>query len=416
MSLLVPCFKDHKDLHMSYKDPSVVLGLFRHISFKAQHFVMIFQFLDKMSEREILNFAQTPSEAEEILQELKSLGFFSSNNNNIIINPDVQSQLKLMLSGPVSCNLRIKRKPDRRKPTVETIVQTTQNNWKGLINYLIGLRESVPISILRLLLCAGLVTQSNQDFPKTSECFRFLLKTQPSQIQYLLKNIMNSSSDKANTAKFFYNLSIAELGKDYSTKDTNKGIVEDLTEIGLLYKYNSKSKRYYVAPGMIGLLTDSPKIVPATEKFLVVETNFRVYAYTQSELHIVLLSYFLKLEYRLPGMVIGFVTRESVCDALKEGIFASQIADFLRNHSESVPDNVMDQLFLWEKERTRISDFESYMLDEFADLSLYRSTLNFAQGCGAYLWDNIDRRVIILHKQKAEPVLKYLQSLDRIIS
>ena len=56
------------------------------------------------------------------------------------------------------------------------------------------------------------------------------------------------------------------------------------------------------------------------------------------------------------------------------------------------------------------------MLDEFADISLYRSTLNYAQGCGAYLWDSIDRRVIILHRDKAQPVLKYLQSLDRIVS
>lgn len=45
---------------------------------------------------------------------------------------------------------------------------------------------------------------------------------------------------------------------------------------------------------------------------MIIETNFRVYAYTESDLSIVLLSYFLKLEYRLTNLVIGSITRSSV--------------------------------------------------------------------------------------------------------
>lgn len=416
MSLLTSSFKDYKELQLAYSSPAVVLGIFRHISLKAQHFLMIFLFLDRMDEKSLVKFASSPTEADEVLQELKSLMLYTCTGGNISMHAEVQKQLKAMLNGPILCTLRTKSKPDKRKPTIEDIYKITQNNWKNLIDYLIGLRERVSVSILRLLLHSGLVYQSGQEFPKTSECFRFLLKPQSIQIEFLLKHILAASSDKVKTAVFLFNLSLAELGRDYSTKDTNRGIIEDLTEIGLLFKCKQRSKRYYVAPPLIGLLTDSSKPIPVTEKFLIVETNFRIYAYTQSDLHIVLLSYFLKLEYRLPGLVVGFLTRDSVCDAFKEGLNANQIVDFLKNHSSSVPQNVSEQLYLWEKERNRISEYESYMLEEFADTSLYRSTLNFAQGSGAYLWDNYDRRVIILHKSKAEPVLKYLQSLDRIVS
>lgn len=416
MSLLVTCFKDHKELHLAYTNTAVVLGLFRYISGKAQHLLMTFLFVDRMDERNLPSFAGSAAEAEETLQELKSLGFFLVNTGSVTLNTDVQNQLKHLLRNQILCTLRTKSKLDKRKPTMEKLVGTTQNNWKKLVDFLIGLGSPPSISILRLLIHAGLISQENQEFSRTSECFRFLLKAQDIQIAFLLRQMLIDSNDKVKTATFLFNLSISELEKNYSTKDTNKGIIEDLSEMGVIYKHNSKSKRYYAAPFIIGLLTDSPRPIPITEKFLVVETNFRVYAYTQSELHIVLLSYFLKMEYRLPGLIVGSLTRESACDALKEGLNAVQIIEFLKNHSLSLPDNVTDQLFLWEKERTRIKDFDSIMLEEFADISLYRSTLNYAQGCGAYLWDSVDRRTIILHKDKAQPVLKYLQSLDRIIT
>ena len=416
MSLLLSCFKEFKELHQSYSSAAVILGIYRYISTKAQHLLMTFLFVDRMDERNISSFTESPQEAEEIIQELKTLGLFLANNGTISVCNDAKIQLKNLLQNQVACTLRTKSKPDKRKTTIEKLVGTTRNNWKKLIDFLIGLGSPPSISILRLLIHAGLISQENQEFSRTSECFRFLLKPRDIQIAFLLRQILTDSNDKAKTTIFLFNLSIAELGKDYSTKDTNKGVIDDLFEIGLIYKYNSKSSRYYAAPAIIGLLTDSPKPVPETEKFLVVETNFRVYAYTQSDLHIVLLSYFLKMEYRLPGIIVGSLTRESACDALKEGLHAAQIIEFLRNHSTSLPENVTDQLLLWEKERTRISDYDSIMLEEFADISLYRSTLNYAQGCGAYLWDSIDRRTIILHKDKAQPVLKYLQSLDRIVS
>lgn len=63
--------------------------------------------------------------------------------------------------------------------------------------------------------------------------------------------------------------------------------------------------------------------------WIIVGTDNRLYGYTSSTLHILLLSLFVKLHYRLPNLVVGSITRESIRTALINGITAQQILDFL---------------------------------------------------------------------------------------
>jgi transcription initiation factor TFIIH subunit 4 len=56
-----------------------------------------------------------------------------------------------------------------------------------------------------------------------------------------------------------------------------------------------------------------------------VETNFKVYAYTNSSLHVAMLSVFVDIVTRLPNIAIGFITRESLRSALIHGISAQQV-------------------------------------------------------------------------------------------
>lgn len=65
--------------------------------------------------------------------------------------------------------------------------------------------------------------------------------------------------------------------------------------------------------------------------------------------------------YKFPKFVIGILTRDSVRQALKNGIKAAQIIKFLEMHSHpemlkensKLPPTVVDQIILWEKERDR---------------------------------------------------------------
>ena len=120
--------------------------------------------------------------------------------------------------------------------------------------------------------------------------------------------------------------------------------------------------------------------------FLVLETNFRLYAYTASPLWAQVVRIFADLRYMLPNMVVGDLTRDSVLAAARKGVTAADIAAFLgrnahpRMHQASgveaaaaadgtgsgggggrsvegavMPENVLKLMEIWSNEPVRLS-------------------------------------------------------------
>jgi transcription initiation factor TFIIH subunit 4 len=69
------------------------------------------------------------------------------------------------------------------------------------------------------------------------------------------------------------------------------------------------------------------------EGYIIVETNYRIYAYTDSKLQISLLALFTELLYRFPNVTVGVITRDSIRQALRGGITARQIISYLEQHA-----------------------------------------------------------------------------------
>jgi len=69
---------------------------------------------------------------------------------------------------------------------------------------------------------------------------------------------------------------------------------------------------------------------PSTEDngFIILETNSRLYAYTDSPLQISVLNLFVALKARFANMVVGVITRNSIRGALNHGITADQVSFF----------------------------------------------------------------------------------------
>lgn len=65
-----------------------------------------------------------------------------------------------------------------------------------------------------------------------------------------------------------------------------------------------------------GLLSSS--FATESSGFIIIETNFRLYAYTSSPLQISVLNLFVSLKTRFANMISGYITRESVRDALQK--------------------------------------------------------------------------------------------------
>jgi len=105
--------------------------------------------------------------------------------------------------------------------------------------------------------------------------------------------------------------------------------------------------------------------------YLLVETTFRLYAFTSSPFHAALLALFARLDVRLPNLLVGSLTKESVRAALKAHISAADIIAYLEAYARAdqrantpvLPENVTDQLRLWEAERNRMAMQEAYLFE-----------------------------------------------------
>ncbi|VDO84799.1 unnamed protein product [Heligmosomoides polygyrus] len=137
---------------------------------------------------------------------------------------------------------------------------------------------------------------------------------------------------------------------------------------------------------------------------IIVETNFRLYAYTSSSLQLAILSTFTEMTYRFHDMSVGILTRESV------GITAAQIIAFLRANAHPqcittggplncLPVTVSDQIRLWEDERRRLT---------FSDATLYSAFEGDSEFVGILLWADSDKKLVIVSDEGHEKKMAVL--------
>ena len=58
-----------------------------------------------------------------------------------------------------------------------------------------------------------------------------------------------------------------------------------------------------------------------------VETNYRIYAYTDSNLQIALLGLFTEVLYRFPNLCVGVITRDSCRQAFRCSLLCSSLTN-----------------------------------------------------------------------------------------
>lgn len=145
--------------------------------------------------------------------------------------------------------------------------------------------------------------------------------------------------DLVEVTSFLFILGTLELGKDYSIDSltiTQQAMLSDLRDYGLIWQRKNSSKRFYPTRLATSLTSSAPPLLPTNssssftsasnnKRFIVLETNYRLYAYTSNPLQISILNLFVTLKARYPNLVIGVITRDSIRSALSNGITAEQV-------------------------------------------------------------------------------------------
>lgn len=155
----------------------------------------------------------------------------------------------------------------------------------------------------------------------------------------------------------------------------------------------------------------------AKERFIILETNYKIYAYTDNPLHLSILKYFSEYKTTLPGFHCFLITRMSIQKACEQGITPELIITYLKEHAHEkqvnmsmslggsgakhvLPPVVTDSVRLWGLERERIKDLGNVRMYTFRsdeDFQLINTTV---EKLNAKVWANQTDKQIIMKDDK----------------
>ncbi|GAA5853619.1 hypothetical protein JCM8547_007386 [Rhodosporidiobolus lusitaniae] len=321
--------------------------------------------------------------------------------------------------------------------TVQFLDQHAETQWETIQHFMVGSEAGAKKpsdKVLHLLARSELMyapTKSLRSMRITSKGFQFLLEDVNTQLWDLLLSYLEESQDLVETIGFLFMLGSLELGTGYLTENLSGiqlGVLSDLADYGLVYRPSSTSSIFYPTRLATTLTSSAPPLVSSRhtneEKgFLVLETNYKLYAYTSNPLQIAVLGLFAQLKTRFANFVTGHITRDSIRRGLANGITANQIISYLssRAHPQMralqasllsaassssqpasladaplLPTTVVDQIRLWEHERRRIQTTEVYLYDEFSSEHDFELVRGYAGEVGGLVWaDERRRRVAV---------------------
>lgn len=476
------------DFFRLYSHPSSALAIFRkRLSSLAKTFVMTLLFMRQplaASDFELYVKPGSRKEREHAFDLLKRYHIFKEVNFNSAkaynLTPQFAKSLRQALTGAGDGRSfgEVVELPPGRLVSIEQLDDYARRQWEGILGFMVG-SEAVPFEdenpnvdpspgVIELLKAGHLIvltgSVSRGQTPHiTKEGFAFVLQDVNTQIWTLLFQYVENAEvfemTKVAVLSFVFLVSSLELGLAYSSNhldETQLRILQDLSDFGIVYqptKSNGAPAEYFYATRLATSLTsENTSALSSTNNalksslstktssnsspgFIIIETNYRLYAYTSSPLQIALLSLFVNLRSRHPNLVTGKMTKQSVQRAVKVGITAEQIIAYLNSHahpqmrrhaqleqSKSIaadsnkifsilPATVLDQIHLWQLERDRMQTTSGFLMKDFVNKSEYEGVARYAEEIGVLVWR--DDRKRMFHVTRLDPVATYLKERKR---
>ncbi|KAK0708574.1 transcription factor Tfb2-domain-containing protein [Lasiosphaeris hirsuta] len=356
-------------------------------------------------------------------------------------------------------------------PTIDIpyLDRYARKKWEDILHYVVnsvgvhgdggsGGSGSGPKASVKDLLLAGRLVERRPNtkggIAITQAGFTFLLQEANAQVWTLLllwleavdrSSAVASGMDSVDMLSFLFMLASLELGRAYDTSaltEPRRNMLPSLVDFGLIYI--PRDPRQYFPTRLATTLTstasalrsvssafaaataaapDDGTVAAGTESrgSVIVETNYRVYAYTSSPLQIAVLALFCQLNMRFAGMVTGRLTRESIRRAIEYGITADQIISYLAAHAHEqmartaatvgrpvLPPTVVDQIRLWQLENERMRTTPGFLFKDFDTYDEYQALSSYAEEIGVLEWKS-DKKVMFF-VSKYEQLRDFLKS------
>ncbi|GLG94312.1 hypothetical protein R5R35_013875 [Gryllus longicercus] len=421
-----------------YNHPTTCLAVYRELPEIARHYVIRILFVEQPVPQAVVaswvsqSYSKDHTTVVDVLSGLRVWQEAAIPGGLLgwILNSTFKKNLKIALLGSgkpwsMSSHLEVDSKP-RDIPYLDTYAL---ERWECVLHYMVGSQQQEGISAdaVRILLHAGLMKRDEEDGSPviTREGFQFLLLDTSSQVWYFILQYLDTVEtrglDLVECLTFLFQLSFSTMGKDYSTEGMSEHLLvflQHLREFGLVYQRKRKAGRFYPTRLALNIASGHNKshMNMHREGYIVVETNYRVYAYTDSNLQVALMGLFCEMLYRFPNLSVGILTRDSVRQALRSGITAEQIVGFLHMHAHprmvmagppTLPPTIIDQIKLWENERNRFVFSEGVLYSQFLSQADFEALHEFAQESGLLVWSNAQRRTMVVTRAGHDDVKRF---------
>lgn len=317
-----------------------------------------------------------------------------------------------------------------RLPSLEDLEAYAAEQWECFLLHLISSAQAERTtnfsSSMMKIFQRGLLSQRDKEAPKLTESgFQFLLMDTNAQLWYIIREYITNSEergvDTADLISFLLELSFHVTGEAYNMNtltDIQRNVIKDLADLGLVKLQQGRKESWFIPTKLATNLSISLSDLSSRKQgFVVVETNFRVYAYSSSKLHCEILRLFSRVEYQLPNLIVAAITKESLYNAFENGIMAEQIISFLQQNAHprvaeripSVPENVTDQIRLWESDMNRVEMTPAHLFDEFPSRDVFEAACDFAREYGGVLWEDSKKMRLVVKAEILGQMREFLR-------
>ncbi|KAI9351737.1 transcription factor Tfb2-domain-containing protein [Zopfochytrium polystomum] len=424
-----------------YEQPSTCLALLRLLPALAKHIVMRLLYAEgkvAMSDIQSWCYDDSTGRLKEDLTTLSKFHIVGAENDSsglfVSINEIYRRNLhNALVGGGQNASFgQPADSKDKHPVDISHLDTYAAEAWEAVLHYLVGTpTDRRPKAVMKLLEHSGLMARIQETGPDgspelriTNKGFQFLLQDVNVQVWAFLLQYLEMadelSMDPVDVLNFLFQLGSLELGQGYSVDaltETQRHMLDDLKHLGIVYQRKKKSSRFYPTRLATSLTSGTMVTAKASDEagFIIVETNFKVYAYTSSPLQIAVLSLFVSMRARFANMVIAQITRDSIREALSNGISAEQIIAYLQTHAHPemkralpiLPETVVDQIRLWELERNRVKALPGYLWKDFGKVAAYKDVLNYAMSLGYVTWYSDERKMFVVSGEGQQRVKDY---------
>ncbi|KAH9907541.1 RNA polymerase II transcription factor B subunit 2-like protein [Xylariomycetidae sp. FL2044] len=447
-----------------YLQPSTAFAIFRRmLPHLAKTIVMAMLYMPSpfpLSDLEIWVKPSAKREKDQALAVLRSLHIIQlTTPQTVVLTTNFKNSLRLALEGGGDHNSFgvPSTQPIPNEVDIPFLDSYAKKKWDDILHYVVssvsyasvntGSSNGPKQSVKDLLLGGHLIERKGASITITQGGFTFLLQESNAQVWTLLllwlaaaDALANSNGSKGavesvDMLSFFFLLASLELGRAYSTDaltETRKNMLPNLVDFGLVYIPQSNMHQFFPTRLATTLTSSDTAIRSVSAGFsaaneaaaaqhqgsgeggqdnnnnnrnaIILETNFRLYAYVQSPLQIAVLALFSELKFRFYGMVSAHLTRNSIRKAVDMGITSDQIISYLATHAHEqmhrdaasrnrplLPAVVVDQIRLWQLDTERMLATAGFLFRDFDDYKEYLEICNFAEDIGVVAWRN-DRK------------------------